>query len=256
MTRAESHMRAAAAWLLFALVSWMLDVPLMRALAWLPLILWLPGRLYLAAAEIETGSAAERALLSVAFSLVNVVIGGFVLGALHALTPWGWGAWLVATCAFAWSRVSGEARDEIAFSAPRLVWLRGLRPRHVGVLALAGAGVVAAFTIAIHDEAADRQFQYTAFWMTPRRNAAQILEIGVRNEERNAADYEVEFTLDARALESWPSVRLEPGAESVRAFVAPPLKKGRHRIEARLFKDGDRARLYRRAFIDIDNGEV
>ncbi|WP_457796812.1 hypothetical protein [Methylocystis sp. S23] len=247
--RAGAFERGVAAWMLFAAASAMSDVALLRVVAWLPLILYLPGRLYLAAAQIETKGAAELALLSVSLSVVNVLIGGFLLGPLHLLTPFWWALWLLASSALLLRRAapsSRDARDARAEPSP------GLARRHLGLFGLAALGVASAYAVAVSDEAADREFLYSELWMVPHKGIPQALTVGVRNAEGKRASYEIEFLLDSSALELWPAFDLAPGAWSTRDFMIPPLRRGRHRLEARLFRDGDRSRLYRRVFVELN----
>ncbi len=247
--RFGANERGVAAWLVFATVAAVGNVAPLLIVAWLPLILYLPGRLFLAAARIETTGWAELALLSVCLSVVNVLIGGFLLGVLHVLTPSGWALWLVSSSAFLLSRAAGRL---VTGPADVADGSSGFARRHLALFSLAAFGVASAFAVAVSDEAADKAFRYTEFWMAPRSGTPQMLTVGVRNAEEKAAAYEIELLLDSAAFRTWPAFDLTPGAVKTREVIVPPLRKGRHRLEARLFKDGDRSRLYRRVFIELN----
>jgi uncharacterized membrane protein len=253
VTRIDGIDRLVAGWLMLALASALTGSMALRVVTWFPVALYLPGRLYLAAFGVKTNGFAEQTLLAVCLSLCNLVAGGFVLGVMHALTPLGWGLWLAATSALLLLRALStpptapiaEGRGTHPSPAPA--------PLHLAALALAAVGVVIAFGVAIRDEAADRQFLFTEFWMVPAEGNSHAVAIGLRNAEGRSTKYEMEVLLDRAAFVSTPVFEVADGAKTVKSFVIPPLAPGSHKLEARLFKDGARDNLYRRVFLNLDS---
>jgi len=217
------------------------DSLLLRTVLGAPMALLVSGHAVLRAIGIRTTSVSEHLAYAVGASLAAGIAGGFALNAAGLLTPLGWALWFWAVTAGA-ALVAASRRD-----APDLPdWPGPARVRLWQGAALALALLVAtgAYALAIRDEATDRQFKYTEFWMMPPANSEpNRVTIGVRSAETQAQRFDLEIILDGRAFAVFRSLTIKPGETWVREIPVPILAT-RQKAEAWLYRPEDN-RLYR-----------
>ncbi len=223
-----------------------------RILGSLPWFFVLPGYAALRALGIRTGSLLELGVFTVGLSLALSIAGGFLLNAVGALNPAGWAAWLTIVT-LALSGVAAIRNQPAGWPAGPWPRLAGLGRRHYGMVAAAILAVAAAFLLAVRDDVGNGAFARTDFWMLPEEGAfpTQVL-LGIHNAEREMREFQVEMMSSERLVASWRSLRLEPGETVTWTAPLPPSAGSGRRVEARLFKDGDRGRIFRKVWILLE----
>jgi uncharacterized membrane protein len=226
----------------------------LRVIACAPLVFLLPGYALLRALDLAERSVLAWYAIAIGLSVAITIIGGFLLNAVHSLTPIGWALWLGSvTAGGAVAEVIGGASRD---SPPRAWQLPGgIRVRHVAFMAVAAFVVAEAFAIMARDQYEYRQFHYTEFWMLlsgPERPG--MITIGLRNVEASASDFDIEMMLDGRRLAVWRSLPLEPGQTWIKE-VNVPIGSGRaEKAEAWLFKSDNRNLVYRKVSVPVAGG--
>jgi hypothetical protein len=244
------------------------EVGWLRAVLVLPLVLFLPGYVLVAALFPGRGAGLrveERALLSIGLSLALVALGGLLLNQ----TPWGlqtdsWAALLglftLGAAAVAVLRPprpapgGGPAGDAEEGPAPlRYLPPAGVRPS----LAFAGAAAILAGAVAIAHQGAQAQRTasgFTQLWLVPSASAgaggAGAMRLGVRSAEPRPATYSLRVTVDGVQTESWPAIVLAPG-QTWETNVAP-LPEGA--VEALLTRADAPQQVYRRVTLASGRG--
>jgi hypothetical protein len=217
------------------------DNLLLRTALGAPMVLLASGHAILRAIGVRTTSVSEHLAYAVGASLASGIAGGFALDAAGFLTPLGWVLWFWTVTAGA-ALVAARRRD-----APDLpAWPGQLRVRVWQGAALALASLVAtgAYALAIRDEAADRQFKYTEFWILPWANGDPgLVTVGVRSGETQTQRFDLEITLDGRPFAVFRSLTVPPGDTWGRKIPVPVLATPQ-RADARLYRPEDN-RLYR-----------
>src|SRR5258708_29448797 len=217
------------------------DGVLLRTVLGAPMVLLVSGHAVLRAIGVKTTSVSEHLAYAVGASLAAGIAGGFTLNAAGLLTPLGWAVWFWAVTAVA-ALVAASRRD-----APDLpAWPGSAQVRLWQGAALALAVLVAtgAYALAIQDEAANRQFKYTEFWMLPRSHGDPgRLVVGIRSAETQTQQFDLEISLDRQPFAVFRSLTIAPGDTWTREIAVPVLAT-QQKAEARLYRPDDN-RLYR-----------
>jgi uncharacterized membrane protein len=214
---------------------------LLRTVLGAPLVLLVSGHAVLRAIGVRTTSVSEHLAYAVGASLAAGIAGGIALNAAGFLMPLGWAVWFWAVTAAA-ALVAVGRRDAPDLPAwPQPVRIRLWQGVAIGLAVLVATG---AYALAIRDEAADRQFKYTEFWMLPWANGDPgRLTVGVRSAETQAQRFDLEITLDGRLFAVFRSLTIVPGDTWTRQIPVPVLATPQ-KAEARLYRPDDN-RLYR-----------
>jgi hypothetical protein len=205
------------------------------------MVLLVSGHAVLRAIGIRTISVSQHLAYAVGASFAAGITGGFALNVAGLLTPLGWAVWFCIVTAVA-TLVAVSRRD-----VPNLpVWPNLMQVRFWQGTALAVAVLVAtgAYALAIRDEASDRQFKYTEFWMLPwAKGDRNRLTVGVRSAETETQRYDVQIDVDGRPFAVFRSLTIAPGETWTRE-IAMPIRATRQKAEARLYRPEDN-KLYR-----------
>ena len=280
MARAEIALSLLAAGACVALALSPAPVPL-RGAAALVLALYLPGAGIVAAA-LAGRPDAETRVLSVALSVAVCALLAFGLNALHRLDAAGWATGLsgVACLGFLAALVRTPApRPTTAVEPVRPV---GALAWHAALLTLAVAITAGAVIEARQGALSQREYRFTDLWMVPQDvPKPSFATVGVRNEEGVATRYTVDIVSRGALVDRYRSFLLPPGGE--RTFTVPlsnvtfaeptPVEvsdepvdlaaqaaaqkrrarvgDGALRVEARLYKDGDRRLAYRKVWVAL-----
>lgn len=229
-----------------ALVAALVPLEIVRLIAALPLALFLPGYAVVAAAFGSLELAPQkRLLLSVATSLMVLVLGTFVLNVFpFGLTTGSWAVLLplvvIAACRGAALRrgrpAEGRKRsDPLPRPAPAAA--------AIGVIALAIA--IAAVALAQKPLPADDAVGFTALWMLPTDSREDSVEVGVTSNQQHPTSYRLEVSLGKNQSKSY-RVRLDPGEERALEVAVPPRSSGRTHVVATLYRAAEPQRIYRR----------
>jgi hypothetical protein len=101
-----------------------------------------------------------------------------------------------------------------------------------------------AYALAVRDEAAYREFKYTAFWLLPSASGESgRITVGIRSAETQPQRFDLEITLDGQPFAIFRSLTIAPGDTWAREIPVPVLAT-RQTAEARLYRPEDN-RLYR-----------
>ena len=248
--------------------------PPVRAVGAVPLVLYLPGRCWLAAVLPHGRADGETRVLSAALSLALVVLLGLILAAVGHLGSAGWLTGLPGLCIVACALAFAKPRSRDA-EIPRR------RAAPLGVMRLGAIGVAACLAVFSYREASrgagqQRPDLYTDFWIVPQQGSAPSLATaGVRNREGRDTTYTMEIVARGHVLDRGTPFTLHPGEERRLRIALPwiayaadepppprPAQGGlaqwpaetagaRDRLELRLFKGDDRTAVYRRVWVAL-----
>ncbi|MER9236286.1 hypothetical protein NKI56_30310 [Mesorhizobium sp. M0622] len=199
------------------------------------------GHTVLRAIGVRTTSALEHFVYAVGASLAAGIAGGFALNAAGFLTPLGWAVWFWAVTAAAALVAAGrrDTPDLPAWPAPARVRLWQGAALMLALLVATGA-----YALAVRDEAAYREFKYTAFWLLPSAGGGSgRITVGIRSAETQPQRFDLEITLDGQPFAVFRSIAVAPGDTWAREIPVPVLAT-RQTAEARLYRPEDN-RLYR-----------
>lgn len=217
------------------------DNMLLRSILGAPTVFLVSGHVMLRAIGVRTTSMSEHLAYAIGASLAVGIAGGFALNGAGFLTPLGWAIWfcIVTTAAALTAASRSNIPDLPARPKPVRVQLwQG------AVIALAAVVATGAYALSIRDQASDRQFTYTAFWMLPSADGDPgRLSIGVRSSETMTQRFNLEITLDGQPFAVFRSLTIAPGDTWARKIPVPVLAT-QQKAEARLYRPGDN-RLYR-----------
>lgn len=223
----------------------------LRTIVALPLVLICPGyALSCALFPPRFISRDERAIYTVVFSIVGIVLSGLLLQIVFPLDRV---AWLILLLLLTWGGAAvGISRRPTGGSKPRLTLPRVPIVLTVGALA---AAALAAAALAIGSAGEDRQFDsahFTSLWIVPKTvgSNADELTVGVENHEGKSLDYRLLISSGTR-LESHRRLTLAPGETWTGNFSAPPSPFIR-RIFASLYQGQT---LYRRVAFETGGTE-
>lgn len=277
MARSSDPLRLALASLACAALVAAPLPPVVRVVGALPLVLYLPGRCWLAAVFPGNAIDGETRALSAALSLALVILIGVGLARVMPLGPQVWLAVLptmcVAACGLAAIRGRGTRTFEPVAPRPPLgAW-------HICSL-LAAIGVASlAYMEASRGALNQHPDLYTDFWVVPEAGQAPtVATAGVKNQEGRDAVYAIDVVARGAVVERREAFRLHPGETRVIRVALPrvaftpagtqPPTDGRggsqanglrtlddvlgaNRVELRLFKGGNRNTAYRRVWIAL-----
>lgn len=238
-------------WAIVAPLTMIAPDPVPRLLATLPWLLVLPGYAALRAIGLRMRSLLELGVFTVGLSLALSILGGFLLNGAGALTPVGWAVWLTAAT-LALSGIAAIRNQPPWWADGGLPRPSGLGRRQYGIWAAAALAVGAAFLLAVHDDLGQGAFQRTDFWILPEDTALPArVTLGIHNAETEAQEFEVDMMSGGRLVAAWRSLRLEPGETTTWTAPLPP-DAGSRRVEAWLFKAGNRGRIHRKVWLALD----
>jgi uncharacterized membrane protein len=220
------------------------DSVLLRAAMAAPLLLFLSGHVFLMAIGSPGTSPAGHAVYAVGASIAICLAGGFVLNLASRLNSTGWVIWLAAVTSgiavLALCRRDGRGRDLPAIRLPNLTISQ------VTGLAIAALVTCGAYLLAVRDEASQKEYRYTEFWLLSGVAVAPgKLVIGISSGEARSERFDVEVTFDGQTIALWRSVVLDPGDTWTRDIAVAPAAGYSHKSEAWLYRPDDNA-IYRR----------
>ena len=220
----------------------------LRTAAALPLLLFLPGWAVLGAFGCLDRPLVERLVFGIGLSIALAAFYGFVLNWLGMLTPVGWGIGLAGT-----TIAASTLRTATSSSVPhpsRSTLLARASGAQFALFALAALVATLAIANARHGALAQRQYDYTEFWMVPSGSRdGTLVTLGVRNMESAETSYRVEFVADGEVIGRWLPFSLAPN-EMVAQQIPINLPPGpERRVAAWLFKADAPDRVYRQVWI-------
>lgn len=253
----------------------------LRGAAALALALYFPGAGIVAAA-LTGRPDAETRVLSVALSIAICALLGFVLNSVHRLDAAGWATGLAGVACIGFLAALVRAPDPRP--TPTIEPFRPIASRaaHAVLLTLAFAITAGAVVEAMRGALSQREYRFTDLWMVPEdAPKPSFATVGVRNEEGVATRYTVDIVARGALVDRYRSFLLPAGED--RTFTVPlpnvtfaevvpvevsdeptdlaaqaAAKKRRARVgditlrvEARLYKDGDRRLAYRTVWVAL-----
>jgi hypothetical protein len=201
----------------------------LRLLIATPLVFFLTGHTVLRAIGFPAPSLLAHGAYAVGASIAVCVAGGFVLNLVSLLTPIGWAVWfLIVTGAMT---VVARQYSGTAVVLPRPP-LPIFRRWHLVVLGCAASITVGAYLLTLRDEARDREFKYTEFWILPR-GPGKVL-IGITNADEAPEKLAVKVTADGEFVAEFNTIDVASGTTWTHTVYAPASAR---KIEARLYND-------------------
>lgn len=238
---------AAVAAVVCALVAVIVPWELVRVIAALPLTLFLPGYAIVTAAFYGRELAPpKRLMLSVAVSLMVLVLGAFILNAFpFGIQTASWAVLLplvvIAACAWAALRRGRPQRPR-----PLLASFRRPTARTavlVGAAILIGAAAVA---LAQKPLPAKNAAGFTVLWMLPTDSREEAVVVGVESNEQDPASYRLEVSVGAEGESRTEQVELDPGEGETFEVEVPAPPGSMRRVVASLYREDRPGRLFRR----------
>jgi uncharacterized membrane protein len=230
------------------------DNILLRSLASVPLVFYLPGSALLNALRLEHRPFPEWHALTTGLSMAVTISAGLVINAVATLTPRSWTLCLgiiILTSSFiaAATKVPsvGDTGSRKPLRAPSL---------YVGAIFAVSVIVTAAtFNFAVQAEQNYRPFQYTEFWLVPSiQYGPDTVTIGVTSQEAKTYDFDIEVRAANQTIAVWRSVTLMPGQSLIEHIAIPSAEMKPQKVQARLFRSDDPAFVYREVWVVLDSG--
>ncbi|MGO7422733.1 hypothetical protein ACCT09_23340, partial [Rhizobium ruizarguesonis] len=98
-----------------------------------------------------------------------------------------------------------------------------------------------------------KPFHFTELWMVPKWNwTNNVVTVGVRNSEDAKTVYSLDLVLGGTLIGKMPTFELAPSSSQTFEFSVPTNSRPPARLEAWLFKGGDRGTIYRKVWMTID----
>jgi uncharacterized membrane protein len=234
----RADLTAGFSWALLLLLTVLVtDNFVIRLILSLPVMFLLSGHTVLRAIKpVQTTGLLEHSVFAVGASIAVCVGGGFVLNRVSMLNPVGWAIWLIA--------VNGVAAL-IALRQPYEPFVLPTLPRiriwHALAFCAAVGITVGSYVLAAYAINTFHEFTYTEFWLVPEPTPGKLV-IGVRNNESESEEYDVEVYADKTMIAAWRSIDLAPGKKVVQEITVGLNQK---RVEANLYRTRDHA-IYRK----------
>lgn len=236
---------AACVWALLTLLTVLFaDSLFLRAFMSAPLLFFFTGHTFLRAIGPIGTSLPEHIVYAIGASIATCLFGGFILNWVAWLNPVGWAVWLASTtCAAA---LIALRRNHSSGAILRAMHRPDLRIWQAAVLGIAVLITCGAYFLAVRDEARQRQFKYTEFWMLYGPSAAPgRLVVGLKSAEAAPKHFDVEVALDGRTIAMWRSLAVKPGDTWTREIAFSLSGRHSHRAEAWLYRP-DHNVIYRK----------
>lgn len=230
-----------------------LDIPVLRVLIGLPLVLILPGYALLNAVSPQWPErSVERITIGVGVSLAFTALVGMVL---H-LSPWGlsaatWGITLGSVTVIA-GLIAKIRRKHVVTEGktspiqPYRGVLRALQWTHVATFALGAAVLIGAVMVARTGAEQPTGPGFTQLWMLPSGQTINgAVRLGIANQERSQTVYRLRLQSGEIMIREWPEIRLDVNGrwESTVELPQVPLKQP---VEALLYQQQAPDAVYRR----------
>jgi uncharacterized membrane protein len=251
--------------------------PVLNLAAAIPLLFYLPGWSVLRAFDAEPNGWLEAVTLRVTLSLAVVVTIGLLLHCVDSITKPSWLA-AIGSATLAGCIVSIFTSRPASGKAWFLAWARSVyRPGQLLMMAIAAVVAAAALVVSVDFATRHPEFRYTQLWIVAKQGVPDEVVIGLRNAEAGDETYAIELLVDGRLVQSWKAVALKQGENWEAAFrwtglgeyprveqtfrqsvtSEEPSRRqvlqraplgAAPRIEALVYRSGDRSTVYRRVW--------
>ena len=187
------------------------NLPLWFAPIGFLMVVFIPGYVFMTALIPQTDQVVSL-LLSLVLSLSIDILGAFILN----FTPWGlqpvsWSVLLGVLILVGSFGAALRRRNTIEqatapkIPSPPLTWKNGLIFGLAALVAVIGIGLV------LQNESKVR-VEFTQLWAIPAdENGAYVLNIGIKNLERQTMNYDLYADEDGLKVQDWPKIVLAPG---------------------------------------------
>jgi uncharacterized membrane protein len=222
-------------------------VPVVRMVAALPLVLFLPGyAITVACLPRRSLDRVARLLVSLGLSVAITILLSLILYWLRiSLQTMTWAIALATVtliaCGIAWRRqlLVTEERSETSFSFD-------LSRRDVILLGLAVVIGGIAIGLARLPAPIDNVTGYTSLWLIPARDGqVASYEIGITSQEFETVTYRLQVMADGRVVQEWPELKLAPGETWTSSIALPADRVNTGSIEAVLYRLDNPNAVYR-----------
>jgi hypothetical protein len=221
-----------------------LQIPMLRVVFTLPLVLLLPGYALMATLfPRRLPRPTERLVMTLVLSIASTGIIGLLLNySPHGLTTW---AWLVALPGVIWGACLIAAMRRLLARSNHLTFHVPMLRRYatISLLMLCFMGVTIA--VARRGEAAQPRPSFSALSVV--RRASDTLTIGVLNAEQSATTYQLTFVLNGVEIKRIAPFVVESEDSTEILFPLPNGASGK--LEILLSKAAAPERIYRSTII-------
>ena len=212
-----------------------------------PLVLYFPGNLLMDITRVE-GDTVTRVTFSVFLSLAVCLFSGFLLNMIGHLDARGWVCALGLTTMAAWCLnivllpTRPAAIASWAWPGPRFV-----------IFLMSGILATGSVLMARPSALERKPFDFTELWMVPQLSwTNNVVTIGVRNSEAGSTLYGLDLVLGDTLIAKMPTFELAPSSSQTFEFSVPTKTHAPQRLEAWLYKDGDRGTIYRKVWMTVN----
>lgn len=212
-----------------------------------PLVLYLPGCLVLTIIRYK-GRTPARETLSIFLSFAISIFAGMLLNVTGHLDARGWIFTLGLLTILAWglTMLRPSARP-----VSTTFWMRP--GRRFVIFSASALLAVEAVSLARPAALERKPFHFTELWMVPRQAwTNDMMTIGVSNSEDASSIYGLDIVYDGALIGRMPNFELEPSVSRTFDFSIPQKSSAPARLEAWLYKGGDRGNIYRKVWVTIN----
>ncbi len=227
-----------------------LDLPILRVIAGLPLVLILPGlAIRLAIFPKKIFGMAEQILIVIGTSIMLAACLGVILSALGMrLDTKSWSIFLslitLITCL-----VAAYRRQRLGVESP-LNFTVNLHWGQLLFLGFAGLILIGAFSFRwLPPDGLKTDQGYTIFWIRPDEAKPNLIHLGVNSNEFSSKVFRVSLLADGQALQEWQDITLAPGEKWETTYELTEQQLSTARVEAQLYKLDDPQSVYRQVWL-------
>jgi uncharacterized membrane protein len=224
----------------------MINIPVIQLLVGIPLVVFIPGYVVIAALSVNARLEKEESLLyGVGMSLLITAIGGLLLN----LTPFGltassWAVFLGLVILIA-DLVMVVRHPSQPVKQPhfpiKLSWSQSL------MLLLAVIIIGVAFVIS-GQNISQNATRFTQLWLLPDSKTAGTVQCGISNDEGIPVQYKLQLQmLDGQLLHEWPTIALNAGEQWTGEYALTAGQNGP--VQAVLYRLDKPDTVYRHVFL-------
>ncbi len=226
------------------------EVPLLRGLAGLLLVLVLPGlAIRLALFPKKIFGMAEQILVVIGTSIMLAACLGVILNAVGVkLEARSWSISLTLITLII-CVIAGYRRLSLGLESP-LSFPLHLHWSQLIFLAFASIILVGAFSfrwLPLNGLQTDQG--YTILWIKPDPANSQLIHTGVNSNEFSAAKFRVAIVADGKVLHEWQPIELAPGEKWETTYELKDQTLSSARVEVQLYKLDNPDTVYRQVWL-------
>jgi len=227
-----------------------MNIPLLRVITALPLLLILPGlSIMLALFPKQPPGYAEQTIIIIGTSIMLDASLGVILNAIGLkLESGSWSIALAGITLIACSVASLRRQKlDIDLSLTFTIYLSWSQFLFIGLAALLIAGAFSLVRLPLDQPKVDQG--YTVLWIQSDKTNLNVIHIGTISNEFTAASYTLSILADGKVLYESQDFQLVPGQKWETSYNISGQFSGSMRVEALLYKLDDPKSIYRQVWL-------